>query len=102
MVKTPLILSEAHRYSCAERHADEVSGTSLLSKNRFQLLLCCMFYFSLLWDVFKGSKDEEVHSDSISFFMNENTFARHRDSRDSRDSGDESETEINTPRVSSS
>lgn len=50
--KNPVILQQAHNFACKRNHMDE--GENLLPRNRFKLLLCCLFYFSLLWDLFTG------------------------------------------------
>lgn len=50
IVKHPEVLCQAHAFATKKKHEED--SVAMLPKTRFKLLLCCAFYFSLLYDIF--------------------------------------------------
>lgn len=58
IVKDASILYEAHNFACKKKHME--NDENQLPRSRFKLLLCCIFYFSMLWDIFHASENENT------------------------------------------
>ena len=93
VVKNPSILHEAHHFACKKRDVNNFKNQ--LPRKRFKLLLCCIFYFSRLWDIFQGAnKDENAHNDKVEVIVDKAS-----PENEVGINGDSTEVELNITRI---